>query len=289
MWLQHENRLGSDLKSASAVGVPDLSLVLSATWNHLRRHFFAVMCWAFVLCGLHRVPRLPLGSFVTFARIHCHVGVIFYCSITAECPIFEGLHWSFAWTGNIFTLYRWCKGLHARPPITFFRPCAFCRALRRRCSCDTSCNSLFCQLIPFRLPTKAHIALKGTSNEHLAGENERRAHPVHLNYTTVSLWRRWSRERHSVHCRTVHERLLMSCFSVRLHQLLPFGAVGMDYMIKKKKILLQKHVIDSRWKELQSGTRMESQGEKSSVHAGYLHPHASSDFDWIFFKKNPAE
>lgn len=37
------------------------------------------------------------------------------------------------------------------------------------------------------------------------------------------------------HCRTVHERLLMSCFSVRLHQMLPFGAVGMDYMIKKKK------------------------------------------------------
>lgn len=154
------------------------------------------MCWAFVLCGLHRVLRLPLGSLVTFARIHCHVGVIFYCSITTECPIFEGLHWSFPWTGNILTLYRRCKGLHARPPITFFHPSAFCRALRRRCSCDTSCNSLFCQLIPFRLPTKAHITLKSTSNEHLAGEN-RRTHQVHLNYTTVSLWWRWCRDRHS--------------------------------------------------------------------------------------------
>lgn len=112
----------SEVSFCCWISRPSSLLVLSATWNHLRRlrrHFFEVMCWALVLCGLSRVFRLPLASIVTFARIHCHVGVIFHCSIIAECPIFDGLHWSFPWTGNILTLYRWCKVFMQDPLLLF--------------------------------------------------------------------------------------------------------------------------------------------------------------------------
>lgn len=99
----------------------------------------------------------------------------------------------------------------------FFLLSISCRDLRQQGSYDMSCNSLFCQVIPFRFPTEVYITLKGTSNEYLAGENEHSAHPVRLNYMTVSLWRQRSRDRQSVHCRTVYGRPLMSCFSVLLH------------------------------------------------------------------------
>lgn len=77
-------------RPASAAGFPDLSRF----WCFLQRGAICVVCGvvfevmhcAFILCVLHRVFRLPLGSFVTFAIM------IIYRSITAECLIMEGLH-----------------------------------------------------------------------------------------------------------------------------------------------------------------------------------------------------
>lgn len=86
MWrficLQHEICLGFYPKtvdrSASAVGLPHLShfwcFLQCGTICFVCVSVFEVMFCAFILCGPHRVFKLLLGSFVTYAVIYCHNG-----------------------------------------------------------------------------------------------------------------------------------------------------------------------------------------------------------------------
>lgn len=86
----------------------------------MRWHAVLLFCADFIGCF-----GLPLGSFVTFAVTHCYVGVIFYCSITAECPLVEGLYWPFLhslWDHGLGTLLTDDFNPSVEDPLYYF-PC----------------------------------------------------------------------------------------------------------------------------------------------------------------------